>query len=299
MLLSFSVMAFTGILKSRELLRPLSIPYDKLPMDKISNAHDVAGPILILTIILHLLLKKYWFINFTKRILSPESRKSTLYFIFGIALAGLAFIIIRNYVKNTQTPDSIKQLEAVEVTDYEGEDLSSISDFRENSIEGPQYVDRDSYRLKVHGLVENELNLTYDEVLENDPYEKIVTLHCVEGWSAKILWEGVLIRDLLDEADVASGANTVIFRAYDGYSTSLPLDFVMDNNILLAYKMNGVELAPERGFPFQVVAETKWGYKWAKWVTEIELSDDENFKGYWENAEYNNDGDIEGPIFEK
>jgi DMSO/TMAO reductase YedYZ molybdopterin-dependent catalytic subunit len=62
--------------------------------------------------------------------------------------------------------------------------------------------------------------------------------------------------------------------------------------------MNDVTLPPERGFPFQVVAESKWGYKWVKWVTAIELSDDAEYQGTWEQRGYNNDADIDGPIFE-
>ena len=81
----------------------------------------------------------------------------------------------------------------------------------------------------------------------------------------------------------------MIFRCADGYSTSLPLDYVVDRDILLAYKMNGVDLPPERGYPFQVVAEDKWGYKWAKWVTAIEVSNDTDFRGYWEQRGYDND----------
>ena len=61
---------------------------------------------------------------------------------------------------------------------------------------------------------------------------------------------------------------------------------------MIAYKMNGLELPPERGFPFQLVAETKFGYKWIKWITEIEFSDDENYQGYWESRGYSNDGDL-------
>jgi DMSO/TMAO reductase YedYZ molybdopterin-dependent catalytic subunit len=68
----------------------------------------------------------------------------------------------------------------------------------------------------------------------------------------------------------------------------------MNNDILLAYKMNNVTLPPERGFPFQVVAEDKWGYKWVKWVTKIEISGDPNYKGYWESNGYDNNGDITG-----
>jgi DMSO/TMAO reductase YedYZ molybdopterin-dependent catalytic subunit len=183
------------------------------------------------------------------------------------------------------------QLERAEVREYEGLDLSSIDDFRENSIAGPQEVDRDSYELNVSGLVEEPARLSYDEVLSERTYKKVVTLDCVEGWSVDILWEGVLLRDLLERAGPAPTANTVVFRAADGYSTSLPLDYLLDNEILLAYSMNGVELPPERGFPFQLVAEDKWGYKWIKWVTEIELTDDPEYRGYWESRGYSNSGD--------
>ncbi len=83
----------------------------------------------------------------------------------------------------------------------------------------------------------------------------------------------------------------------DGYSTSLPLDFVTNNNIMLAYKMNDVTLPPERGFPFELVAESKWGYKWIKWVNDIELSNDPSFEGYWEKRGYSNSGDLNKPFF--
>lgn len=191
------------------------------------------------------------------------------------------------------------ELEAAEVREYQGENLSSIDDFRENSIKGPQYVSLDDYKLEITGLVEKPLSLTYEEVLNRDQHSKVVTLYCVEGWDATILWEGVLIESLIDQAGVKDEAVTAIFHAEDGYTSSLPLDFIRENDILLAHKMNGVTLPPERGFPFQVVAESKWGYKWVKWVTKIELSDDTDYRGYWEERGYNNDGDVEGPIFER
>ena len=183
-----------------------------------------------------------------------------------------------------------QSLAPTEVREYEGRDLSSIDEFRENSIAGPQHVDEAAYRLTVDGLVARPLSLTYDDILGQPTYEKVVTLHCVEGWSVDILWEGVLIGDLLAEATPDSAATIVIFRAADGYSTSLPLSYLLENDILLAYRMNGVELPAERGFPFQLVAEERWGYKWVKWVTEIELSDDATFRGYWESRGYSNSG---------
>jgi len=192
----------------------------------------------------------------------------------------------------------IKELASVEVRDYEGENLSSITDFRENSIKGVQYVDIDDYTLTVSGLVDETKNYTYDEVLGFPAYSKVVTLYCVEGWDAKILWEGVKLVDLLEASGIQEGANTVIFHAYDGYTSSLSLDYVLENDILLAYKMNRVTIPPERGFPFQVVAEDKWGYKWVKWVTQIQLSDNPEYKGTWEAVGYNVNGNVSGSKFE-
>lgn len=128
-----------------------------------------------------------------------------------------------------------------EIREYEGENLSSISAFRENSIKGPQHVPNASYRLAITGLVNNTVSYTYDEVLNSfQKYQKVVTLHCVEGWSAKILWEGFLVKDLLQTAGIDNRTQVVIFHAYDGYTTSLPLHYLLNNDILIAYKMNGV-----------------------------------------------------------
>lgn len=192
-----------------------------------------------------------------------------------------------------------QNVELIEIKQYEGENLSSINEFRENSIKGPQTVVAESYRLIIDGLVNIPQSLTYEEVIDNfQSKQKLVQLYCVEGWSVKILWDGISIRDLLNTAGIKSEANTVIFHAYDGYTTSLPLDYVNDRNIILAYKMNGVTVPQERGFPFVVVAESKWGYKWAKWVTKIELSSDPGYRGYWEQRGYSNNGDLDQSFFE-
>ena len=100
------------------------------------------------------------------------------------------------------------------------------------------------------------------------------------------------MKELIAKSGSLPDAKVVIFHAYDGYTTSLPLEFIMDNDIVLAYKMNGINLPPESGFPFQLVAESKLGYKWIKWVTEIELSDDVNYKGYWESRGFSNKADL-------
>ena len=192
----------------------------------------------------------------------------------------------------------LAELEDVQIKEYEGQDLSSINDFRENSIKGPQYIDIENYSLEISGLAADPAEYTYDEVIDTyDHYSKVVTLNCVEGWSATILWEGVLVRELIDDSHPLEDATVVIFHAYDGYTTSFPLGYIMEQDILMAYNMNGLTLPPERGFPFQLVAESKWGYKWIKWITEIELSDDTDYEGFWERHGYSNDGDLDEPFF--
>ena len=181
-------------------------------------------------------------------------------------------------------------LPTVEIKDYKGEKLGSINDFRENSISGPQQINIDTYRLVITGLVDNEAAYTYNQVInDHTHYQKVVTINCVEGWSVKILWEGILLKDLLADAGYNTNASVVIFYAQDGYSTSLPLSYITNNNILIAYKMNGVVIPPERGFPFQLVAESQYGYKWIKWITQIEVSNDTNYRGYWESRGFSND----------
>ncbi len=216
---------------------------------------------------------------------------------FGVLLlsvvAAAIFIGVKVWTDETiETTNEISTLEPVEINEYKGQKLSSIDDFRENSIKGPQRINEENYELIITGLVNNTVVYTYDDVVnDHKHYEKVVTLHCVEGWEVAILWEGVLVKDLMEEAGIDSAAKVVIFYASDGYSTSLPLDYIIDNDIIMALKMNGVVLPPERGFPFQLVAESKLGYKWIKWITKIELSDDVNYRGYWESRGFSNEAE--------
>ena len=192
------------------------------------------------------------------------------------------------------------KLDNVEIKEYQGEKLSSVNDFRENSIKGPQYISKDNYSLKITGLVENKNVYSYDEIISNfKSYKKLVSLYCVEGWSVKILWEGILVKDILDQAKPLPDAKIIIFHAYDGYTTSFPIEYIPEKNIIMAYNMNNVTIPPERGFPFQLIAESKWGYKWIKWITEIELSDNIFYKGYWEKRGYSNNADLNKSFFEE
>ncbi len=180
---------------------------------------------------------------------------------------------------------------AAELTDYDGQKLDPVKSIRVNSIRGAQRIEIDAYSIAVDGLVNDPKKYSYADLVNRTSRRKVVTLHCVEGWDATALWEGAPVKDLLDEAGVKPGARTVIFYAQDGDSTSFSLEDIGSQFFLLAYKINNIPLTAEHGYPSRLVAGEKWGYKWIKWVTRIELSDQE-YKGYWESRGYANGGDL-------
>jgi hypothetical protein len=299
LLVAFLINLFTGLIKFPELQHFFLFVYNYVSPGVLSRWHDYSGLALVALIIIHLIVIRkrlfIWFPDFFKKVRNSNMGKAKLFIILisltlFVAAAVISFLVYR------QSPVS---LSAVEIKDYQGEKLGSINDFRENSIKGPQHVDIGTYRLEITGLVSTSTSYSYDEILKLPAYKKVVTLNCVEDWSVKALWEGVLVKDLLKDVTIKPEAKTIIFYAVDGYSTSFPLEYVINNNIMMADKLNGVVLPPERGFPFQLVAEQKWGYKWIKWINKIELSSDTNYKGFWESYGYNNDGSLNGSKYAK
>ncbi len=185
-----------------------------------------------------------------------------------------------------------------ELREANGTPLDSVAAYRENSIHGPPPVDISTYRLAVGGAVARPLNYSYGEVLGTFAHEsRVVTLSCVEGWDETSLFEGVTVIDLLEASNLSPDATTVVFSALDGYTTSLPLSAVRDRRLLLAYRVNNLTLPRSLGYPFILVAEDRWGYKWCRWVTGIGASTDPNYRGYWESRGYTNDGSMNRSFF--
>jgi DMSO/TMAO reductase YedYZ molybdopterin-dependent catalytic subunit len=216
-------------------------------------------------------------------------------------LAGLALVLLLGLVVTGGCRETFKPPPGeTEATEYLGVKLTPITRQNNNAIKGTQHIDRATYELAVYGLVERALTLTYDDLLALPQESRLTDLNCVEGWSFTAKWTGPTLASILQRAGVRPNATTVIFRTADddrGF-TSLDLSYVMEKNIIIALRLNDVTLPESRGFPFQVVAESKYGYKWAKWVTAIELSDDAGFRGYWESGGYSNSADVGGPAFD-
>lgn len=214
----------------------------------------------------------------------------------------ILFIVttIASLVSSCSAPSPTQISGEVEATEFQGKKLVPIKDQQNNALAGTQVIDKDTYKLTVDGLVEKPLSLSYSDLQALPQISKLADLPCVEGWSFTAKWTGPTLVSIMDAAAVKPGAKILIFHTADdpapGYS-SLEISYIRENNIIIALKENDVTLPTDRGFPFQVVAESKFGYKWAKWITRIEVSDNENFRGYWESNGYNNNGNASGPPY--
>ncbi|MFN3534731.1 MAG: molybdopterin-dependent oxidoreductase, partial [Desulfatiglandales bacterium] len=124
------------------------------------------------------------------------------------------------------------------------------------------------------------------------PEVKISTpFHCVTGWSnLGLRWGGILFKEFLKRTEPKKEAKFAFFRCYDGYTTNLPLEVLMDEDVILAYELEEKPLPPEHGFPLRLVVPKRYAYKSPKWLGEIEFSEIDR-KGYWEMRGYSNSAD--------
>lgn len=149
---------------------------------------------------------------------------------------------------------------------------------------------RADYRLRVRGLVEREITLTYDEVVAMRPTSLTRDFQCVTGWRVHdVLWKGVRLGDVLDRAGVAADARAVQFTSFDGvYTESLTLQQARRDDVLVAYELEGDALSDAHGGPVRLFVAPMYGYKSLKWLDEIVLTRDVR-EGYWEVRGYDVD----------
>lgn len=150
-----------------------------------------------------------------------------------------------------------------------------------------------SWKLRVDGMVESPVELSFYEMLCLARRDQVVDFHCVEGWSIyDVPWNGVHLSALLALAKPLSSATHVTFHTIGSkYNESLPLDVALEPKTLLAYGVNGSSLPLARGFPARLVVPRLFGYKSAKYVERIELTD-EPVEGFWVAAGYGYDAEV-------
>lgn len=166
----------------------------------------------------------------------------------------------------------------------------------DTAISAPQVDPRD-WSLEIKGMVDNPYTLTFNEVLEMDLEEHVVTLSCVSNevggpLVGNAVWLGVPITTLLDRAGVQPEADQFVGKSIDDWTAGFPTDLLYDGRTaLLAVGMNGDPLPIDHGFPARLVVAGIYGYVSAvKWVTEIELTRWDDFNGYWITKGWSKEG---------
>jgi DMSO/TMAO reductase YedYZ molybdopterin-dependent catalytic subunit len=138
------------------------------------------------------------------------------------------------------------------------------------------------WRLSVTGLVDREIELTWEDFLALASVAETVDFHCVTQWTRlNVAWEGVAASTVLELASPRPEARYAMFHCPDGYATNVDLAMVYQPEVLFAHKMDGEPLAPNHGYPVRLVVPARYGWKSAKWVTGVELLAEDQ-PGFWE-----------------
>jgi DMSO/TMAO reductase YedYZ molybdopterin-dependent catalytic subunit len=154
------------------------------------------------------------------------------------------------------------------------------------SKSGTPTYDFDDWEFEVWGAVENELSFDFDDFRELPHETQRQDFHCVTGWSRfDCEFTGVPFPALAERAGVRDDAVHVLFHAIDDYSTDLPLEDCLREEVLFARELDGERLPDDHGGPLRVVTPHRYAYKGAKWVDGVEFLTEPG-RGYWEKRGY-------------
>lgn len=149
-------------------------------------------------------------------------------------------------------------------------------------------LSRDAWELLVDGLVGNPLELRWGGLEALPQIETTSDFHCVTAWSTfDNRWSGVRFADLMARAQPLPEARHVLFGSSDGYTTNLPLDACLDDDVLLVHGWMGRPLPAEHGGPVRMIVPKRYGWKSAKWIRAVSLLAEDQ-KGFWEVRGYSN-----------
>lgn len=145
------------------------------------------------------------------------------------------------------------------------------------------------WSLRVFGLVDNPFTLNWQEFLAFPQIQDISDFHCVTRWSQlDMAWQGVQVQELLMHAKPKQNANFATIYGFDGYTTNLPIEALLDDDVLIAHAVFGQPLTREHGGPARMVVPKRYAWKGAKWVKAIELHESDR-PGFWEVRGYHNE----------
>jgi DMSO/TMAO reductase YedYZ molybdopterin-dependent catalytic subunit len=150
------------------------------------------------------------------------------------------------------------------------------------------HVELSKWELIVDGAVEEPRRFSWKEFLELPQIKDTSDFHCVTGWSRlDARWKGVRLSTVIALADPEDEARFVLCHAWDGYTTNLPLEEALKDDVLLVHEADGAPLPREHGGPVRVITPQLWAWKGAKWIRRLELLREDR-KGFWEERGYSN-----------
>ncbi len=148
----------------------------------------------------------------------------------------------------------------------------------------------EEWRLKIFGEVEEKF-FTWEEIMKLPQTKLQADFHCVTTWSRyDDVWEGILFSDIAKVLKIKSEAKHVMQHAYGGYTTNLPLEWMLNEEVLLAHTINGKPLDVKHGGPMRIFTPRRYAWKGAKWIHKLEFMK-ENLPGFWEQNGYSNTAD--------
>lgn len=152
-------------------------------------------------------------------------------------------------------------------------------------------IDTENWQLRIYGLVEHELNLDWAAFQQLPQVSDISDFHCVTRWSQLDMdWSGVSAQHLLMLAAPLESAKYVTLHGYDGYTTNIDLNALLDDDVIVAHSVLGKPLTREHGGPVRMVIPKRYAWKGAKWLKSIELHAEDR-PGFWEVRGYHNYAD--------
>ena len=172
-----------------------------------------------------------------------------------------------------------------------------VVNYADSAVSISREINIEQWRVAVTGEVKNKLKLGWRDILNRDAFDQVVTLECIDTLPGgdslgNATWRGISLKQLLLDAGVDEElARDVVFRAADGYDDSIPFTRAMQDDVMLAYLMNGEKLPKAHGFPLRLIVPGLYGIKNVKWITEIEVYNGD-YLGYWQRKGWTDDGTI-------
>jgi len=172
-----------------------------------------------------------------------------------------------------------------------------IVNYADGAVSASRDVNIEQWKLNIKGAVKTPMALGWRDLLNRDSYDQVSTLMCIDTLPGgdsmgTATWRGISLKKLLLDCGADEDtARDVVFRGIDGYDDSIPFTRAMQNDVMLAFLMNGEKLTREHGFPVRLIVPGLYGIKNVKWIAEIEVYPGD-YKGYWQRKGWTDDGTI-------